>query len=158
MSNDLSERLREAADARDREIENTHDSQDHVFGRNLYREALEELSRLKAGEGWQPTHKHYKGGLYREIGRGTSGQEWFETEVLVSYREAGGSVRLTPEAQGPHDRLVATVIVTDPLEDGEPFVLYQHSSGNHYVRPARLFDEPTRFAPLPPAPGGRSDG
>lgn len=36
-------------------------------------------------------------------------------------------------------------IATDPIEAGETVVIYVHSTGTVHARPARLFDEPTRF-------------
>jgi hypothetical protein len=40
-------------------------------------------------------------------------------------------------------------IATDRIEAGESVVLYVHESGATYVRPARMFDEVSRFAPIP---------
>lgn len=39
-------------------------------------------------------------------------------------------------------------IATDPIEDGEAVVVYVHESGATYVRPARMFDEVSRFTPI----------
>lgn len=39
-------------------------------------------------------------------------------------------------------------IATDKIVEGETVVVYVHESGIAYVRPARLFDEADRFAPI----------
>lgn len=44
---ELREMLEKAADARDSKMEMSHSAHDHLFGRNLYREALEELERVR---------------------------------------------------------------------------------------------------------------
>jgi hypothetical protein len=118
-------------------------------------------TEVRVGE-WQPTHRHYNGGLYREIGRADEPGSWREGEAVSVYFVDGRYFFSDQPGSWPRDKFVATALITDLLHD-EPFVFYQHSSGNHYVRPARLFDEPTRFVrlpdppsiPTPPARGGR---
>lgn len=39
-------------------------------------------------------------------------------------------------------------IATDKIEADEAAVIYVHESGSIYARPARLFDEEARFAPI----------
>ena len=117
-----------------------------------YQKMYEDLLSVIGINSFVPTHRHYKGGLYREVGRGhaTMYDVYDEGELVAAYeRQYHGGIELTPTAVA-HRRafFIASAIVTDELFGSEPFVLYQHSSGNHYVRPARLFDEPTRFVRL----------
>lgn len=71
---------------------------------------------------FKPTHRHYKGGLYRVLRRDYLCGEWPAEKMITwnGYR----------------------VFVTDPTQHNELGVIYQGQDGRLWLRPQRMFDEP----------------
>lgn len=78
-------------------------------------------------------YQHKNGGVYRVLTRRFAYAELHEHEsVLVDLGEED-----------------AVALVTDDIAMGEEFVTYQRLSDDAcFARPARLFDDPTRFKEL----------
>lgn len=69
---------------------------------------------------FQPTHRHYKGGLYREVGRMVGGGHATDDGIPVG------------------DGIVARV--TDDIAEGKEIVVYMHQGGAYYAGSAEMFD------------------
>lgn len=84
---------------------------------------------------WKPTHRHYKGGLYRVLRRDYFVKADFDAEDWIIMEDWG------------------RVMVTDNIRAGTMAVIYEHEGGNRYLRPQAMFDDESspgqkRFTPI----------
>ncbi len=89
----------------------------------------ERAELLRFAERVGPVYRHKNGALYQAADRDYASQDY----------KTGDR---TPFGSG---------LVTDDIAEDEEYVLYRNSKGEYFSRPARLFDEPTRFRRLHPA-------
>lgn len=104
-----------------------------------------DIDRLRPqadAEAWQPTHRHYKGGLYRVIARG---RDEADLTSCVIYDDARGETWVRPAAE--FDAAVRSeggVPRFAPLAASKPVDTYGANRVIHWQQ-----DDPTEGGPLP---------